>query len=269
MAHKKKAHVEEEHENSERWLLTYADLITLLLAVFVVLYSTAEQDTSRFRRAVSAMAQVFNPKELARIGPGQGAGNETEACIALGGDSVMCSQEEYQQMIKSQETLDTVQATLEVEGGDGGKGLSTRMTERGLIISVEEKLLFASGKSDFRPGAHEVLTRLAGHLRKVPNPIQINGHTDNVPINTPQFPSNWHLSSARAIKTAEYLIVNEKMPMDRIHVAGYAETAPAAANTTAEGRAKNRRVEVLLLKGAAKEPEVEKAPAPEPERGER
>lgn len=271
MRHKPKAHAEEEHENSERWLLTYADLITLLLGVFVVLYSTAEQDTSKFKRAINAMAEVFNPKDLARIGPGTGAGNATDVCIAMGGDQILCSQEEYQQMIKSRETLESVQASLDAQEAEGeGKGLSTRMTEQGLIISVEEKLLFASGKTDFRQGATEVLTRLANQLKKVPNPIQINGHTDNVPIKTAQFPSNWHLSSARAIKTAEYMILNEKMDMQRIHVAGYADTAPAADNATPEGRAKNRRVEVLLVKGLAKTPET--APPPPPpaaEHGER
>ena len=272
MRKKAHAHHEEEHDNSERWLLTYADLITLLLGVFVVLYSTAEQDTSKFKRAISAMAEVFNPKDLARIGPGAGAGNSVDVCVAMGGDAILCSQEEYQQMIKSKETLESVQASLDAQEGEGeGKGLSTRMTEEGLIISVEEKLLFASGKTDFRPGATEVLTRLGAQLKKVPNPIQINGHTDNVPIHTAQFPSNWHLSSARAIKTAEYLIMNEHMPMQRIHVAGYADTQPAADNSTPEGRAKNRRVEVLLVRGAAKAPEAAPpAPPPPPaEHGER
>ncbi|HNW43779.1 MAG TPA: OmpA family protein [Elusimicrobiales bacterium] len=256
---RKQAHVEEEHENSERWLLTYADLITLLLGVFVVLYATAEQDTSKFKMAMSAMAEVFNPSERTLSGPGIGLGNMMDACLA-NASSIQCQLQQQEQQRKV-ETLESVQKSLSDEEEKGlGKGLSTEMTEDGLVISVEEQLLFASGKTDFRPGATAVLARLASHLKKVSNPIQINGHTDNVPIHTPQFPSNWHLSSARAIKTAEFLIITEKLPMQRIHVAGYAETAPAADNATESGRAKNRRVELLLIKGHG----GEAVPAPAP-----
>lgn len=255
MSKKAKAHVEEEHENSERWLLTYADLITLLLGVFVVLYATAEQDTSKFKMAISAMAEVFNPAEQANIGPGAGTGNVKEVCLTVG-DAIMCQQEQQQQR-KKVETLESVQQSLLDEEKGLGKGLSTEMTEQGLVINVEEQLLFPSGKTEFRPGAPVVLARLAANLKKVPNPIQINGHTDNVPIRTTQFPSNWHLSSARAIKTAEFLIINEKMPMKRIHVAGYADTTPASDNATVEGRAKNRRVELLLIKGDFSKPPPE------------
>jgi chemotaxis protein MotB len=261
MAHKAKAHHEEEHENAERWLLTYADLITLLLAVFVVLYAGAEQDTTKFKKLVSAMSQVLNPAEEAKSGPGSGFGNSREVCL-VNGDKVQNDPEKQvketqepetaktplSQTPQKAETLESVQKSLAEEKGLG-KGLSTKMTEQGLVINVEEKLLFASGKTDFKEGAQGVLSRLAKHLNKVPNPIQINGHTDNVPIHTHEFPSNWHLSSARAIKTAEFLILSEKMPMQRIHVAGYADTAPAADNATEEGRAKNRRVELVLVKG--------------------
>ncbi len=269
MSKKAKAHHEEEHENAERWLLTYADLITLLLAVFVVLYSTAEQDTAKFKKVIGAMAQTLNPGDDMKSGPGTGLGNAKEISLVPNGVLKAPQLEkgtgkgEGQGEEKKKETLESVQKELAGEKGLG-KGLSTKMTEEGLVINVEEQLLFASGKTDFKDGAPNVLSRLAAHLKKVTNPIQINGHTDNVPIHTPQFPSNWHLSSARAIKTAEFLILSEKMPMQRIHVAGYAETAPAAENATAEGRAKNRRVELLLIKGSAEAPaEQDSKPAGE------
>jgi chemotaxis protein MotB len=269
MSKKAKAHHEEEHENAERWLLTYADLITLLLAVFVVLYSTAEQDTAKFKKVIGAMAQTLNPGEDMKSGPGTGLGNAKEISLVPNGVLKALQSEksagkgEGQGEEKKKETLESVQKELAEEKGLG-KGLSTKMTEEGLVINVEEQLLFASGKTDFKKGAPNVLSRLAAHLKKVANPIQINGHTDNVPIHTSQFPSNWHLSSARAIKTAEFLILSEKMPMQRIHVAGYAETAPAAENATADGRAKNRRVELLLIKGSAEAPaEPDSKPAGE------
>ena len=259
----KKAHHEEEHENAERWLLTYSDLITLLLAVFVVLYSTAEQDTAKFKKVVGAMAQEFNPPDKLTIGPGNGMGNAKEFMLAPKGlmtekpgeDGQKAGQgktEEQKAAGKAAEaktaTLESIQKDL-LNEKELGKGISAKMTEQGLVISVEEKLLFDSGHTEFKPGATDVLARLSVQLKKVDNPIRINGHTDNVPIHTAQFPSNWHLSSARAIKTAEFLIMTEKLPMQRIHVAGYADNAPAADNATAEGRARNRRVELVLVKG--------------------
>lgn len=267
----KPKHHEEEHENAERWLMTYADLITLLLAVFVVLYSTAEQDTAKFKKVIGAMAQVFDAPKAS----GPGFGNAKEIALTKDGkiqDSTAQAGGEQAAPQKKQETLESVQKSLADEKGLG-KGLSTKMTEQGLVINVEEKLLFASGKTDFKEGAESVLSRLAAHLKKVPNPIQINGHTDNVPIHTRDFPSNWHLSSARAIKTAEFLIISEKMPMQRIHVAGYSETAPAADNATADGRSKNRRVELVLIKGDFEKPAATEGTGPaegtEPAEGEK
>jgi len=254
---KAKAHHEEEHENAERWLLTYADLITLLLAVFVVLYSTAEQDTAKFKKVVGAMAKVFDTTKPQKYGPADGFGNSKELCISQGDtlDEQPAGGEQ-----KTEGTLESVQKSLSEEKGLG-KGLSTKMTEQGLVINVEEQLLFPSGRTDFKPGAEEVLSRLAVHLKTVPNPIKINGHTDNVPIKTRQFPSNWHLSSARAIKTAEFLILGEKLAMQRIHVAGYADTAPAADNGSPDGRSRNRRVELVLVKGSAEDAPAEGAEA--------
>lgn len=244
---KVRAHHEEEHENAERWLLTYADLITLLLAVFVVLYSTAEQDTAKFKKVVGAMAKVFDTSKEQKYGPADGFGNSKEICLTPG-DKMIQDIDGTAAQETGKETLESVQKSLEAESGLG-KGLSTKMTELGLVINVEEQLLFPSGRTDFKPGAESVLAKLAVHLGKVANPIRINGHTDNVPITTRQFPSNWHLSSARAIKTAEFLIIGQKFPMQRIHVAGYADTAPAAGNNTGEGRARNRRVELVLVRG--------------------
>lgn len=241
---KAKAQHAEEHENAERWLLTYADLITLLLAVFVVLYSSSEQDTAKFKKIMGAMVQQFNPSAELKMGPGAGLGNAKDFSLTKDGKPLP----EPAAAGKEAETLESIQKELLGEK-DFGKGLSAKMTEQGLVINVEEKLLFDSGRTEFRPGAREVLSRLSAYLKKVPNPIRINGHTDNVPIHTARFPSNWHLSSARAIKTAEFLIMDRGLPMQRIHVAGYADNAPAADNATEEGRAKNRRVEIVLVKG--------------------
>ncbi len=119
--------------------------------------------------------------------------------------------------------------------------------KRGIIIHILDKLLFASGNAELSKGSLEVLHRLAGILKKIPNDIRVEGHTDNVPINSKRFPSNWHLSVARALNTAYYLISQEKLSPDRVSIVGYSEYKPIAENDTPEGRQQNRRVDIVVI----------------------
>jgi len=232
-----KRHKHEEHENTERWLLTYADLITLLLGVFVVLYSTAQQDTEKFREAVKAMVKVLNPSDVKK-----GGGNSKEFAITIGNGNL---QEEKAEKCNDK-NLENLKK--EMEADQNLKDVSLRETKDGIIIDLKEKLLFDTGKTDFKKEAYEVLKNVAIHINKVNNNIKISGHTDNVPIHNAVFPSNWHLSLARAAKTAEYLINKEKVELKRVVTAAYADAMPVDTNDTPEGREKNRRVEILILK---------------------
>ena len=119
---------------------------------------------------------------------------------------------------------------------------------RGITIHILEEIVFPSGSSELKKGSLMVLSQLASIIRKLPNDIRIEGHTDNVPINSSAFPSNWHLSVARALNTAYYLVNTEKLAADKISIVGYSEYKPLESNETQAGRASNRRVDIVITK---------------------
>jgi len=120
--------------------------------------------------------------------------------------------------------------------------------ERGITIHIMDELLFKSGDADLNKNAIEILDKIANILKKLPNDLRVEGHTDNVPINSALFPSNWHLSVARALNTAYFLIQNKNLSPDKVSIVGYSEYKPIASNETPEGRATNRRVDIVILK---------------------
>lgn len=120
--------------------------------------------------------------------------------------------------------------------------------ERGITLHILEDILFASGKADLNSGSDVLLSRIAGIIRELPNDLRVEGHTDNVPINSVQFPSNWHLSVARALSTAYYLIHSEGLSPEKVSVVGYSEYKPMADNSSESGRAQNRRVDIVIIK---------------------
>jgi len=130
---------------------------------------------------------------------------------------------------------------------NSGNSITFEENKRGIVIHILDKLLFTSGKSNLSQGSPSVLKRLASILKKIPNDIRVEGHTDNVPISSKQFPSNWHLSVSRALNTAYYLISQEKLSPDRVSIVGYAEYKPIDSNSTPEGRSVNRRVDIVIL----------------------
>jgi len=130
---------------------------------------------------------------------------------------------------------------------NGSNSITFEENKRGIVVHILDKLLFTSGKSNIAQGSQSVLKQLAGILKKIPNDIRVEGHTDNVPISSKQFPSNWHLSVSRALNTAYYLISQEKLSPDRVSIVGYAEYKPIESNDTPEGRSINRRVDIVIL----------------------
>lgn len=134
-----------------------------------------------------------------------------------------------------------------IEENDYTGFLSLEENERGITIRIMDKILFQSGSSVLGPSSFEILNKLAGILRTIPNDIRVEGHTDDIPINSPMFPSNWHLSVSRALNTAYYLIENEGLNPDKVSIVGYGEYQPIAPNADEGGRAINRRVDIVIL----------------------
>lgn len=237
MAKKRKGQ-HEEHENLERWLITYADLITLLLGLFVVLYSMSQIDLNKYQQWISAFSQLFGSGGV--LGGGKGI---LVASTPPKGDSQTSIETSNSQL--TQERLEA-QLNVILSARIQSKKIIITTSPEGLTIHLLERLLFESGSADLKPEAKVVLDTLAEVLKFLPNRIRIEGHADNVPIRTAKFPSNWHLSVGRALNTAYYLI-NKGVNPEKISVVGYAEYKPIAPNDTEENRAKNRRVDIVII----------------------
>lgn len=225
----KKKSRHEEHENHERWLLTYADLITLLLGLFVILYAMSKIDAARYAEMISALSGVFGGSRPSIVQGNSGIIEMPSAMLKTEREKIA---EELQQVLRR----------------DVATGLaSVTMEERGVTVHLLEELLFASGSAELKKSSLATLDTLARVLKARTNEVRVEGHTDNVPINTVLFPSNWHLSVARAVNAGYYLIHRHGIDPERVSVVGYAEYRPLLPNTTPGNRSRNRRVDIVIV----------------------
>jgi chemotaxis protein MotB len=235
---KKKKHA--EHENLERWLISYADFITLLFAFFVVMWSMRTDNPPNLAK-IDGIKRAFN-----FIGQTTAAQETTVAIDPVGGQPAVLLVEPMYQNI--QDGLKKV----------GVQGVTVHKVDRGVILRIPEEAVFGPGNAIIRETIYETLDKTGVILREFPNQIQVEGHTDPLPIKTSSYPSNWELSTARATAVARYFIERIPIPPEKFSVAGFAEYQPLNSNDTPEGRAKNRRVDILVVKEESKK----KAEAP-------
>jgi chemotaxis protein MotB len=241
--------IHEEHENLERWLVSYADFITLLFAFFVVMYAISSINEGKYRVLSDSLIHAFKePPSSQKVivmgeqrtellqGSGKPIGQQTQRRAAE-----QAEQPTTQQMKSIARDVKAAMATLEKQG-------QVRVTQspRGITVEISASTLFASGEAVLQPQSTQALAAVANVLAGIDNPIQIEGHTDNVPISNPAFPSNWELSSARAGSVVR-LLVEQGVPPARLVAIGYADNKAIDTNATPEGRARNRRVNVLIL----------------------
>ena len=243
---RKKKH---EHANHERWLVSYADFITLLFAFFVVLFASSQADKKKQLRISAAMQSAFTPLSVFETHSQKPpltedtstATNATPAALALPIPSLKADT-----TAETEAHLRKLFEAQEASGGIPPGSVSFHNTEEGLVISLHEIGFFASGSAEVRPSSLAVLSSLAAALP--PGPFRIEGHTDNVPIHTAQFATNWELSTARATAIARLLLQHHNINPADLSAAGYAEFHPIADNTTESGRTQNRRVDIILLR---------------------
>jgi len=258
---------EEEHVNHERWLITYADMITLLMVLFIVLFSISQVDLAKFRRLKEGVAGGFGGPAAAGAlsggaGPLEGGGGVFDA--GLHGTQAVTSAQAAQAALadaqakaagarRQRSVLQGAQQEIQRSLDQAGLGDTVRfkLEARGLVITiVSDKVLFDPGQADLRPEGREVVDKLAAAIGRLPNQLSVEGHTDNVPI-TGRYASNWELSTARATTVLRELIEGYGISPARLQAAGYADERPVAGNDTPEGRAANRRVELVVLADVA------------------
>jgi chemotaxis protein MotB len=238
------------HVSHERWLVSYADFITLLFAFFVVLYAFAKADQKKQIEVAEGIDTAFRslglfPEGAQRPGKGTAAGGAGKALMAM--DIVMG--EEVRSPSKVKDDLEHVKRDLEQKLSKqvSMHTVSIQMGRDGLVISLREAGFFASGSATPKPETMPTLRQIATSLGGSPYDLRVEGHTDNIPMHNAEFDSNWELSSARATRITRIFLDLKAIPPERISAAGYAEFHPVATNDTAEGRAENRRVDLVVL----------------------
>jgi len=236
MARRTRKH-DDTRDDHGRWLVSYADFITLLFAFFVVMYAISQVNEGKYRLLSDALLQAFKPAASPAKDPAanpQGGAPGEEGGRGVDGQADAGMEAIARDLINALDPL--------VKGGQ------VRVTESGLGVAVEinSSALFASAEAELEPAALPGLESIARVLAPLPNDIQVEGHTDNTPISTARFPSNWELSSARASRVVR-LFNDSGVASVRLVAVGYADTRNISPNTTPEGRAQNRRITVMIL----------------------
>lgn len=234
----------EEHVSHERWLVSYADFVTLLFAFFVVLFAVTYKDNQAIRKLSKAIQKGFQTM-------GAFSSDESGSGGVYPTESTNPDPKEVKATAAAANSVDVFALRSELEKIMGNElrthQVTMQITPEGFIISLKELGFFDSGKAELRPGAQEKLARIAKVLSKPGLELRIEGHSDNEPIHNDEFKSNWELSTARAM-TVLLMLVNERgFDPRHISASGYGEYRPTADNSTAEGRRANRRVDLVVL----------------------
>jgi len=243
-----------EHENHERWLVSYADFITLLFAFFVVMFASSQTDKSRAKEISQAVEKaldngtaVSRPSAVAKILGGtiddKGQGNAQMK--GPGGAQRAAKEAPPEDLLELAPSLKSLTSDLQKEITQGKVEL--HLEPRGLVVSLKQTAFFPSGADEIDPATYSIMSTVADALKAVQNPLRIEGHTDSVPIHTARFRSNWELSAARSIAMMELLSQRFGIDQKRIAIVGFADTQPETSDDTAEGRAKNRRVDIVIM----------------------
>lgn len=267
---------EEVHVNQERWLISYADFITLLFAFFVVMYSISQVSDSKYRVLSETFVEAFNQPANTR------KNSEPQDSTSASGDSIapidVTKQTVHDEQLAAidDHSTDTVFPVPEqdepIKTSDELTQISDLVTEKftqlindqmiqvssnelWLQIELKDSILFSSGSADTSEQAQKIFDEIAGILKNYSNPVQVEGFTDNIPIKSVKYPTNWELSTARASAIVKYLAGKGVAP-ERLSAVGYGEYQPVAANDTDQGRAQNRRVAIMIAKRKMDRPKV-------------
>lgn len=257
----------EEHQNHEAWAIPYGDLVTLLLAFFVVMYAVSSLNEGKYRVLSDALSAAFRGpprtpdpvpignKPSGRGGPARTPGVMPRSLLQTRGAEEQRQDAAAQQPGGGDIELNRIARQVEEALAElVAKDLVTVRRQRQWVeVEIRTDILFASGDAHVAPKALPVLTRVATIMRGLANPLRVEGHTDNVPIRTAAYPSNWELSAARAASVV-HLFMRLGVEPQRMEISGFGEYRPRVENTTAAGRGQNRRVLIIILDPSLREP---------------
>ncbi len=230
---------DEVKPGAPEWMATYGDMVTLLLCFFVLLFSFATLDVQKFKAIAVSMNGSLGVLD-------SGMTLSMDPLInSFPGDSPTEEVEEFQQLYE--------QMSEYVKENNLESSITLRLDERGLLVRFMDDVLFDSGKADLTPKAREIINKVAEIIRVNDKNVRVEGHTDNIPINTSRFPSNWELSTTRAVNVVKYLIEENFIEAKRLSASGYSDQHPVDDNKTQIGRQKNRRVDLVILKAEKNE----------------
>jgi chemotaxis protein MotB len=240
----------------ERWLLTYADLITLLVAFFIVMFAASRADLDKFQAISVSLKKAFNPGAFDAGGIGSGFLDSG----STGGELLV----PFTDLPPQQQDFLKISAAMTSFADDNGLAelIGVNTSNEGIVISLSGMLLFDSGSAYLRPEAARALLTIAEILRPMANKVRVEGHTDVIPPSDPAFPTNWELSSARAIAVLRQLADEGRVPADRLSMVGYGEFKPIADSDTRQGRAVNRRVDIAIIYTSLDDTNPFKEPTP-------
>lgn len=239
----KRRHQPGKKDNLERWLLTYSDLITLLMIFFVVMYALSSVNARKFEAVALSLSKA--------MGGGQSMMNEPGASFIPGSPGSSLGQDlDIPIDMEEENNLERIRRELQAyidENGLNGK-VTVNLEERGVVLSFQDVALFPLGSADLTQDARNLIGAMGQILKKAPHYLRVEGHTDDLPINTARYPSNWELSVARSTSVVQELINELKLAPELLSAAGYGEFRPKVPNETANSRQQNRRVDIVVLK---------------------
>ncbi|AWB46195.1 flagellar motor protein [Paenibacillus sp. CAA11] len=248
-------------DSKDRWMITYADLITLLLIFFVIMYAMSRLDTEKYKEVTESLQATFNSGDSILDGskgiqgsmnPSASKATNQQGKKDSSGTNNAQELSERELAFRKQETqLQDLMKVIQqyVKDNKLEDQIFVSDEPKGIAITLSDRFLFDVGKADLKGGSEKTLSKLGSLFAKLDTSISIEGHTDNQPIvNSSRYKDNWELSGARALSVLRYFLSHTSMSADSFQYAGYADTRPAADNSTEQGRQKNRRVEITVLR---------------------
>lgn len=237
---RKKKH-EEDHVD-ETWLLPYSDMLTLLLALFIVMFAMSQVDNQKFLQVAQQLNAIFTGTTAITNTNGDSNSN-TQINNINNMVNKQNGNAEQDMMLGLKEKLDQ-----EIKSSGYGDKMNVNLNAEGLDISIQDTVLFNTGEADILKGFDPLLVQISSMLKGLDNEIRISGYTDNVPINTNEFHSNWDLSYKRALNVMTFMVGTGNVAPNRFSIQAYGEYSPKYDNSTEEGRAKNRSVDILIVR---------------------